>query len=247
MIRIKHRISIIIVASLGSIICPARLGVAQAPGASQALPCSSVDWPSVGRFETQNKSVVAGRHDSYRVVFLGDSITEHWTSYDPAFFRDHPFLDRGIYGQTTPQILLRFQPDVVALKPQAVVILAGTNDLAGNTGPESLEYIEGNLAAMGQLGNANHIQVVLSSILPITDHYKPQSRRHPPADIRALNQWMQNFCRASGCIFLDYAASLSDAQGSLRPELTADGLHPNARGYLIMEGLVMKALGLASN
>jgi lysophospholipase L1-like esterase len=204
-----------------------------------AMPCSCTDWPNVGRYASANKTVASQAHD---VVFLGDSITEHWIVYDPDFFKEHPFLARGIFGQTTPQILLRFQPDVVALHPKIAVVLAGINDLAGNTGPESLEYIEGNLAAMVAVGKQSHIQVVLSSILPISDVYKQESLGHNPASIRALNSWMEGFCKQAGCFYLDYTAALSDASGSLKSNLTADGIHPNIAGYKVMDTLALAAI-----
>jgi len=148
-------------------------------------------------------------------------------------------------------MLLRFRPDVIALKPQIVVILAGTNDLAGNTGPESLDVIEGNLMSMVELGNANHIRVVLSSILPVTDMYKPITSKRRPADIVALNRWMESYCGSGACTYLDFYSSMIDAHGSLRSELTGDGLHPNAAGYLVMEPLaensIRRALGFNSH
>ena len=214
--------------------------VAQA--VNPACVCPPNDWPLIGRYRDQNKKVLQEGSTGERVVFLGDSITEHWIAYHPPYFTSHNYLGRGIYGQTTPQILLRFRPDVVALKPQVVVILAGINDLAGNTGPESLEDIEGNLMSMIDLGNANHIRVILSSLLPVTDVYKPMTQKHRPADIQALNQWMQRYCGTGTCTYLNYYDSLLDGRGSLRSNLTEDGLHPNVAGYAVMEPLAESAI-----
>jgi lysophospholipase L1-like esterase len=179
---------------------------------------------------------------AHRVIFLGDSITEHWIIYHAQFFSVHAYLDRGIFGQTTPQMLLRFRSDVIALRPQAVVILAGTNDLAGNTGPETIEFIEGNLMSMVELGNANHLRVVLSSVLPVTDAYQPRTNKRRPADIRALNQWMKTYCARGICTYADYFDSMTDERGLLRSDLTNDGLHPNVAGYDIMEPIVENAI-----
>jgi lysophospholipase L1-like esterase len=214
----------------------------QTEGPRLSCNCPPGDWPSIDRFKRDNRTALSQSPSMHHVVFLGDSITEHWIILRPSFFGSHGFLDRGIYGQTTPQILLRLRPDAVALAPKVVVILAGTNDLAGNTGPEGLDYIEGNLASMVEIARANKIAVVLSSVLPVNDVYTPRTSARRPEDIYRLNQWMSQYCAAGSCIYLDYFNRMIDGHGYLRAGLTDDGLHPNAAGYEIMEPLVENAI-----
>jgi lysophospholipase L1-like esterase len=154
-------------------------------------------------------------------------------------------VNRGISGQTTPQMLIRFRPDVIALAPKVVVILAGTNDIAGNTGPMTLEDMEGNLASMAQLAKANGIKVVMSSVMPVCDYHRPQTARRPPDQIIALNDWMKNYASRNGHVYLDYYSAMLDDEKMLRKEITEDGLHPNPAGYEIMAPLAEKAIGLA--
>src|SRR5205814_5629844 len=171
-----------------------------------------------------------------RVVFMGNSITEGWINIDAAFFTANKYINRGIGGQTTPQMLVRFRSDVIALKPKVVVILAGTNDIAGNTGPSTLEMIEDNLASMAELARANGIKVVMSSVLPVYDYlWKPGLK--PAPKIIALNKWMKDYAGKHGAIYLDYHSAMSDARGGMRSELTHDGVHPNEAGYRIMAPL----------
>jgi lysophospholipase L1-like esterase len=218
---------------------------AQSAGAGPSCNCPASDWPSIQRFTRDDQLAMAQSAMARRVVFLGDSITEHWAVQRPSFFASHGFVGRGIYGQTTPQVVLRVRPDGIALAPQVIVILAGTNDLAGNTGPESLQYIEGNLASMVEIARANKIAVVLSSVLPVNDVYKLRTTTRKPADILELNRWMRQYCAAGACVYLDYFSHLIDASGSLRSELSDDGLHPNTAGYEIMEPLAEAAIGRA--
>jgi lysophospholipase L1-like esterase len=200
------------------------------------------DWPNLARYGQDNAklSPAAGR-----VVFMGDSITDAWGRRSGKFWPDLPYVNRGISGQTTPQMLIRFRPDVIALAPKAVLILAGTNDIAGNTGPMTLEQIEGNLQSMAELAKANGIRVVLASLLPVCDYHRPQTERRPPAKILALNAWIEEYCRKNGHVYLDYYSSMLDEARMLKKELTDDGLHPNAAGYAVMEPLVEKALATA--
>ena len=163
-----------------------------------------------------------------------------------------PYVGRGISGQTTPQMLIRFRPDVVALRPKVVVILAGTNDIAGNTGPMTDEQIQGNLASMAELAKANGIRVVFSSILPVSEYHvrpgdtaPPQTTRRPMARITALNAWMKDYAAANGHVYLDYVAAMADAKGLLRADLSEDDLHPNAAGYAIMGPLAEAAIQAA--
>ena len=197
------------------------------------------DWPNLARYAQENAKLSPA---DGRVVFLGDSITDAWGRRAGKFWPDRPYVNRGISGQTTPQMLIRFRPDVIALAPKAVVILAGTNDLAGNTGPMTLEQIEGNLQSMAELATANGIRVVFASVLPVCDYHRPQTERRPPAKILALNGWIEEYCRKHGHVYLDYYSSMLDEAKMLKKELTNDGLHPNAEGYAVMEPLVEKAL-----
>jgi len=211
------------------------------------------DWADLGRYRESNRSVGAPAPGETRVVFIGDSITDAWQQPRfGGFFPGKPYADRGISGQTTPQMLLRFRPDVIALAPKAVVILAGTNDIAGNTGPMTDEQIEGNLASMAELAKANGIRVVFSSILPVSEYHvrpgdtnPPQTTRRPMARITALNAWMREFAAANGHVYLDYFSATTDAKGLLRTELSEDDLHPNAAGYAIMAPLAEAAIQVA--
>lgn len=200
------------------------------------------DWPALSRYSADNAKLTA----PVTVVFMGDSITDAWIKRSPKFFEDHPgYADRGISGQTTPQMLIRFRPDVIALKPKVVVILAGTNDIAGNTGPMTLEMIEDNLASMSELAKVHGIKVVLSSVMPVCDYHRPQTEKRPPAQIVALNEWIKDYCAKSHLVYLDYYNAMLDDQKMLRKEITADGLHPNEAGYAIMEPLAEKAFAAA--
>jgi len=204
------------------------------------------DFGELKRFRAANASLKPPAAGEKRVVFFGDSITEAWPLATD--FPGKPYLNRGIGGQTTSQLLVRFRNDVVALAPKVVVLLAGTNDIAGNTGPISLEDIEGNFATMVELARAHGIRVVLSSVIPVHNYTPPSELtfpRRPPAQIAALNKWLKDYAAASGCVFLDYAAAMSDDKGMLKRELAEDGLHPNRAGYAIMSPLAEQAIGRA--
>ena len=208
------------------------------------------DWPALGRYREANSKVAPPAKDEKRVVFMGDSITDGWKLAE--YFTGKPYLNRGISGQTTPQMLLRFRPDVLALKPRVVVILAGTNDIAGNTGPMTLEAIEGNLASMVELAQANGIHVVLTSVMPVSDYGKSrdgkpvtQTTRRPPEQIRALNAWIKKYAAENKLIYLDYFSAVMDEKGFLKAELSNDGLHPNAKGYEVMAPLAEQAIAAA--
>jgi lysophospholipase L1-like esterase len=208
------------------------------------------DWPALARYSEENlKTVPASMDGPRRVVFMGDSITDSWD--DPkygGFFPGKPYINRGISGQTTPQMLIRFRPDVIALKPKVVVILAGTNDLAGNTGPTTLSAIEDNLISMAELATANGIRVVFASVLPVSDYEmrdgKPivQTVRRPPAQILELNKWLKDYAATHQHTYLDYFSAMVDDKGFLKNELSDDGLHPNAQGYVVMAPLVEAAI-----
>lgn len=175
---------------------------------------------------------------------MGNSITEGWFKADPDFFKGKPYVGRGISGQTTPQMLVRFRQDVIDLKPFAVVILAGTNDIAGNTGPATLEEIFGNIVSMAELASANKIKVILSSILPVFDYpWKPGLQ--PAEKIVALNKMLKDYAAKTGHIYLDYFSAMADERNGLKKELGYDGVHPNLAGYKVMEPLVEKAINEA--
>lgn len=208
------------------------------------------DWPALARYGEENlKTVPASMDGPRRVVFMGDSITDSWD--DPrygGFFPGKSYINRGISGQTTPQMLIRFRADVIALKPKVVVILAGTNDLAGNTGPTTLAAIEDNLTSMAELATANGIRVVFASVLPVSDYElrdgKPivQTTRRPPAQILELNKWLKDYAAKHHHTYLDYFSATVDDKGFLKNELSDDGLHPNAQGYVVMAPLAEAAI-----
>ncbi|MCC6389862.1 MAG: SGNH/GDSL hydrolase family protein [Bryobacterales bacterium] len=203
------------------------------------------DWPNLHRYRADNEKVQPPQKGENRVVFMGDSITDGWGRRYGKFFPGKPYINRGISGQTTPQMLLRFRPDVIALHPKVVVILAGTNDIAGNTGPATLEEIEGNLQSMAELARANGIRVVLSSVMPVCDYIKPQTSRRPPEKIVQLNEWIRDYAQKNHFVYLDYYSSMLDDRKMLRQELTYDGLHPNDAGYEVMGPLAEKAIAAA--
>lgn len=202
------------------------------------------DWAQLGRYRDDNAKIAAPASGENRVVFLGDSITDGWKLAE--YFPGKPYINRGISGQTTPQMLVRLRPDVIAHKPKVVVILAGTNDIAGNTGPMTLESIQDNYASIAELLRAHGIRVVFASVLPIHD-YGPNkvSERRAPEKILALNNWLKRYCAEQKHVYLDYYSRMLDDKGMLRAELARDGLHPNADGYKIMAPLAEAAIGEA--
>jgi lysophospholipase L1-like esterase len=207
------------------------------------------DWPQLARYHDDNAKVTPPAKNEQRVVFMGDSITDGWDAPNMGgFFPGKPYVNRGISGQTTPQMLIRFRPDVIDLKPKVVVILAGTNDLAGNTGPTTLEALQGNLTSMAELARANGIRVVFASLLPVSDYEmrdgKPivQTVRRQPDKIIALNNWMKDYAAKNHLVYLDYFSAMVDGKGFLKDELSDDGLHPNAAGYAVMNPLAEAAI-----
>jgi lysophospholipase L1-like esterase len=201
------------------------------------------DWADLHRYRQANAALRRMPSDQ-RVVFMGNSITEGWAPLFAALFPGKPYIGRGISGQTTPQMLLRFRQDVVALEPQVVVILAGTNDIAGNTGPSTIEMIEDNLASMAELARAHGIRVVLSSVLPVFDYpWKPGLQ--PAPKIVALNRWLKEYATKNGDVYLDYHSAMADERMGLRREYSDDGVHPNAAGYRVMAPLAEQAIAEA--
>lgn len=196
------------------------------------------DWPNLAKYQKANAEINPG---DYPVIFMGNSITEGWVDMMPEFFNDNQYLGRGIGGQTTPQMLLRFRQDVIDLKPKVVVILAGTNDIAGNTGPMTLEEIMDNLKSMAELARVNDIKVILSSVLP-ADEYSWRPGVQPHLKIPQLNAMIKHYCETSSHLYLDYFNAMVGDKIDLREELTYDGVHPNKPGYEVMVTLVQRAI-----
>lgn len=214
--------------------------------ASPALGAQAptTDWPQLAKYRAANAALPEPTPSENRVVFIGNSITEGWAPHFDSLFRGKPYIGRGIGGQTTPQMLVRFRQDVVALKPKVVVILGGTNDIAGNTGPSTLEMIEDNLASMTEVAKANGIRVVLVSVLPVADY--PWRRGLDPAPkIIALNSWMKQYAARAGAVYLDLHTPMADEHGGMKPGLSSDGVHPNMVGYALMSPLTERAIAAA--
>lgn len=211
------------------------------PAAAQSTT-SAVEFAGLARYRDDNAKLPP--IDSGRVVFMGNSITQGWAPLFPSLFPGKPYVGRGIGGQTTAQMLLRFRQDVIALHPAAVVILAGTNDIAGNTGPTTVEEIQDNIASMADLARANGIRVVLCAVLPVYDY--PWRRGLEPAPkIVALNSWLRSFAATHGDVFVDLHAATRDERNGMRAELANDGVHPNAAGYRVMSALVERGIAEA--
>ena len=211
--------------------------------AAQTLADQLQDWNQLGRYHADNARLDL---QPGRVVFYGDSITDGWKL--PLSFPDKPYVNRGIGGQTTPQMLVRLFPDVISLKPAAMILLAGTNDIARNTGPTTQTMIAQNMQAMTELAQLHGIKVILCSVLPISDYTtRPQTGKRPPADILKLNAWLKEYAAKSGAIYVDYYSAFADEKGWLKDGFSGDGLHPNAKGYELMAPIaaaaIQKALG----
>jgi lysophospholipase L1-like esterase len=199
------------------------------------------DWPNLSRFREENAKIGLPSAGEKRIIFMGNSITELWKILDTSFFKGRPYINRGISGQTTPQMLVRFRQDVINLKPAAVVILAGINDIAGNTGPSTLEMIEDNLASMAELAHANRIKVIMCSVLPAYDFpWKPGQQ--PAEKVVSLNKWIKDYTVKKRFIYVDYFSPMADERDGLKSGYTFDGVHPNLAGYKVMEPLVEKAI-----
>lgn len=204
------------------------------------------DWANLNRYKEENLNLGLPADNEYRIVFMGNSITEGWLQLDPDFFKDKPYINRGISGQTTPQMLVRFRQDVVNLKPKVVVILAGTNDIAGNTGPSTLEMIADNIASMAEIAKANNIKVILCSVLPAYDYpWKPGL--NPANKIVELNKWIKDYSIKNEIVYADYFSAMVDENNGLRKEYSEDGVHPNLRGYKVMapiiENVIQRVIG----
>ena len=195
------------------------------------------DWANLARYQEENSVLEAPKKREKRVVFMGNSITQGWKRQRPEFFELNPYICRGISGQTTPQMLLRFRQDVIDLKPDVVVILAGTNDIAGNTGPSTLDMITGNIFSMIELAQANNIKVVLCSVLPANEYrWRPEVK---PADtIIELNRLLESYAKKNKIPYVDYFSPMVDKEKGLKKEYSGDGVHPNQKGYTVMEPLI---------
>lgn len=203
------------------------------------------DVGAIRRYAAENATVAAPAAGENRVVFMGDSITDFWGRRYGKFFPGKPYINRGISGQVTPQMLLRFRQDVIALQPKVVVILAGTNDIGGSLGPVDTEQTHSNIMSMVDLARAHNIKVVLSSLTPVSDYISPQTDKRPNERLKQMNDWMKDYASRNGIVYLDYWTAMLDEQGVLRKELTWDGLHPNEAGYDLMGPIAEKAIAAA--
>lgn len=208
------------------------------------------EFPNFTRYRDANAKLAAPAKDEKRVVFMGDSITDNWKLAE--YFPGRAFVNRGISGQTTPQMLIRFRPDVIDLKPKVVVILAGTNDIASYQSPTIVGDTQKNIMSMVELARANEINVVIASVLPISDYNRNRAGnqiirtvQRPPAQILELNDWIKKYCAEKKLVYLDYFSATVDAKGFLKEELANDGLHPNAKGYEVMKPLAAFAIETA--
>ena len=199
------------------------------------------DWPELSRYIMENKGLRNLDTGEYRVVFMGNSITEGWKNADPDLFKRPGFINRGISSQTTPQMLLRFRQDVIDLQPRVVILLAGTNDIAGNTGPMTLDQIRDNIISMVELSKANNIEVVLCSVLPAYD-YNWRPGLQPNIKIPKLNEMLREYSKVAGIHYLDYFSEMADERNGLPKELAADGVHPTRMGYDIMKRMLLDTL-----
>ena len=199
------------------------------------------DWANVARFKAENELVIENKAP-VKMVFMGNSITEGWKLFDPNFFNSTDYVNRGIGGQTTPQMLIRLKQDVLDLKPKGVVILAGTNDIAGNTGPMSIQEIYNQIESMAGLAALNKIEVFLCSVLPVYDYpWKPGLK--PAPKIVALNEMLKTLAGEKNYLYIDYFSEMSDDKNGLKASLGADGVHPNEKGYEIMKRVLLNTIG----
>jgi lysophospholipase L1-like esterase len=221
------------------------LAYAAAAQTPAPAPRSLSDVANLRRYAAEDAKLAPPAAGENRVVFLGDSITDFWGRRYGKFFPGKPYLNRGISGQVTPQLLLRFRQDVIALDPRVVVILGGTNDIGGSLGPIDSEATRNNIMSMVDLARAHHIAVVLSSLTPVCDYIGPQTEKRPMEKLKAMNDWLRQYASQNGIVYLDYWTAMLDEHGMLRKELTWDGLHPNDAGYELMGPLAEKAIAAA--
>ena len=209
-------------------------------GTAQTLANQMLDWNQLGRYHADDEKL-KGQNEPGRVVFMGDSITDGWRLSQ--YFPGKPYVNRGISGQTTAQMLVRMFEDVINLKPAALVIFAGTNDIARNNGPQTIEMVEENFMAMTELAQAHGIRVILCALTPVSD-YGPRkmTEDHPPTDILRLNAWIREYAGKNHAVFADYHSALADDKGMLKEGFSRDGLHPNEKGYELMVPVVNAAI-----
>jgi lysophospholipase L1-like esterase len=213
------------------------------PHAAAQLADQLQDWNQLGRYHADDLRLERAPAVQGRVVFLGDSITDGWEL--AKYFPGKPYVNRGISGQTTPQMLARMYADVIRLHPAAFILLAGTNDISRNTGPETIEMVEDNIRAMCELAAAHNIKVILCLLTPVSDYVRNQTDHRPPADILSLNHWIESYARDAHAQLADYYAALVDDKGMLREGFSDDGLHPNAKGYELLAPVAEAAIGNA--
>lgn len=207
---------------------------------SASIRMNAQDWANLSRYQKDNAELLPVLPDDNRVVFMGNSIIELWKNVHPDFFIKD-YINRGISGQTTPQMLIRFKQDVIALKPKVVVILGGTNDIAGNTGPSTLQMIQDNLSSMAEIATANHLKVIMCSVLPAYEYpWKPGI--DPREKIQILNTWIKEYAELNDHCYVDFYPKLANAFNGLMPEYTSDGVHPNLDGYKVMESLLTNVI-----
>ncbi|TDD75521.1 SGNH/GDSL hydrolase family protein [Flavobacterium caseinilyticum] len=201
------------------------------------------DWPNLNRYHNENAALKPAAQKEKRIVFMGDSITEFWSTVHPEFFIGQSYVNRGISGQTTPQMLLRFRADVIALRPNIVIIHAGVNDIAGNTGTMTTEMIRDNIFSMIELANSHDIKVILGSVLPAYD-FPWRPNQDPIEKITALNEILKNYAKKNDIVYLDYYSAMADERKGLKSEFSNDGVHPNKAGYQVMMPLAEKAIAM---
>lgn len=204
-------------------------------------PSVAQDWPDFKKFREVNTQLNLVEKAENRIVFMGNSITIGWLNSHPEFFKNKPFINRGISGQTTPQMLVRFRADVIDISAAAVVILAGTNDIAGNTGPSSLEMILDNIKSMTEIAQANNVKVILCSVLPAYD-YSWRPGLEPNIKIPKLNSMIKDYAEKNKIYYLDYFSALEDGNNGMIPAYTTDGVHLTLEGYQVMEPMIEKAI-----
>jgi lysophospholipase L1-like esterase len=244
----KKFLRVLVVAGLSSVTVVGRgQAAASAPAATEeqiaAMQAKLADWPQLGRYRAENATLAPTTPGEQRVVFYGDSITDSWGQQPETgeFFSGKPYVNRGIGGQTTPQMVVRFRQDVIDLHPAVVVILGGTNDIVGNTGPMTPQMTEDNFKSMIDLAKVNGIRVVMASITPVVD-YPWRPGLGAVQKIQTLNAWLKGYCRNHSVTYLDYYSALVDDKGGMKAGTSFDGVHPNAKGYAIMMPLAQAAI-----
>ena len=200
------------------------------------------DWPNLAKYRKSNERLKKSFSDGDRIVLVGDSITEGWTEFNPKFFQENNMINRGISGQTTPQMLIRLKQDAIHLGPKIIIINGGTNDIWGNTGPSTPEMIIDNLCSMAEIAAKNDIDVALSTILPVYQYPDRDNIIDPPNTISLINSVLQDYCKENGLTFLDYFSPMADKKKGLRSDYGTDGVHPNKQGYSVMEQVVRETI-----